>query len=557
VQTLKNLSKLKKMIKIVSGVAVVLLILGTYCAAEAETFPGFSSETLDGEPITNAIFAEKKLTMINIWAEWCGPCRSEMADLGELGRSMPEGSQLVGIIYDDKSSIDRTKKVAEDYNADFPHIWRSSEMSSYLTRVAAIPWTIFVDSTGTIVGEPIRGAHRGAFYRQTIETLLEQEGGNSVTLLVNGGGGVLTADKPVAKAGETVIVVYTPNNGYELDEVWAYKTGDEDTTVEDLSCTETECSFTMPDYPVTVAVSFKRADGDLPSYPIELPSETNVTNGTLTPDKAAAEAGETVTVICAPDDGYEFEAIWVYKADDESVTVPLFIDGNICTFTMPDYPVTISAAFKPSANGYRITLSYGLGGILRGHEFMTVGKAAQVFSSPDIGYELQSIWAYKDGDVNTIVPLDSIGNWHQFTMPAYPVMVRAEFRTAAGGYKYSIILPANPTGGRVVADKTAAAAGETVILTFIPNTGYSFNSAWAYNANNPSETVPLYCSGSICQFTMPAFPVTIVALFTSTSGSYPPPGGSTGNGGGGGCNVSVWGMGLLALTGAALLKKRN
>jgi thiol-disulfide isomerase/thioredoxin len=550
--------------KLLLGAVVVLLIFGTYCVAEAENFPVFSSKTLYDVPITSDIFAQKKITMINIWAEWCGPCISEMPDLGDLGRSMPGGSQLVGILISSRS-IDRAKSAVERTNADFPHILPSSEMNPYLKTVTSIPRTIFVDSTGKII-ETIGGSHKGAYYRQAIEALLEQEGGNSVTLRVDGTGGTLTTDKSIAKAGETVTVAYPANNGYELDEVWAYKTGDEETTVP-LECTETECSFEMPDYPVTVAASFKRSAGDVPDYPLELPTGSGGTNnGTLTPDKTTARAGETVTIVYAADDGYEFEAITVYKTGDESTTVPLSCSGNICTFTMPDYPVTVTASFRktdvaPGANS--ITLSSGTGGTLTADKAAAAeGEIVTVVYAASSGYELEAIWGYRTGNESVTVPLSCSGNICTFTMPAYPVTVGASFKTAdtSAPGAYPITLPTTSVGGSITADKTSAMTGETVTLTLFPSTGYKVDTVLGYNTNNQAERVTLYFSGNVWWFTMPAYPVTIFVSFTITSGSIPTPG-TPGkphrHSGGGGCDVGVSGMGIFigALTGAALLKK--
>jgi thiol-disulfide isomerase/thioredoxin len=168
--------------KFLSVIAVVLWLAGTRCAADAgEVFPEFSSQTLDGTTVTNAIFAGKKLTMINIWATWCGPCISEMPDLGTLARSMPEGTQLVGILEDayyDSGAVGEAKTIISRANANFPHILPVDEMMPYLGIVDAIPWTIFVDSDGRIVGDPCIGSHSAAGYRRALEDALDiLEGG--------------------------------------------------------------------------------------------------------------------------------------------------------------------------------------------------------------------------------------------------------------------------------------------------------------------------------------------------------------------------------------------
>jgi thiol-disulfide isomerase/thioredoxin len=164
--------------KILITILAVALICGMGTALEAaELFPAFSSTTLDGKTVTNSIFADKKLTMVNIWATWCPPCLHEMPDLGELGRSMPEGTQLAGIILDvkegDDDTIGEAKTILTKAKADFLQIFPVLAMNPLLKTVEAIPTTIFVDAQGKILGEPLVGSRDGASYRKEIEKILK------------------------------------------------------------------------------------------------------------------------------------------------------------------------------------------------------------------------------------------------------------------------------------------------------------------------------------------------------------------------------------------------
>jgi thiol-disulfide isomerase/thioredoxin len=164
--------------RVVLLVAVAASLSFTVPARAADVFPAFKSRTLNGDAVTNAIFADKKLTMINIWATWCPPCVDEMPDLGRLGSSMPEGAQLIGIVYDisaeDRDAITDADRILRQSQAGFVQIEYSPDMNPYIDTVDAIPTTIFVDSKGTIVGGPMVGSNSEKNYRVTMEKILKE-----------------------------------------------------------------------------------------------------------------------------------------------------------------------------------------------------------------------------------------------------------------------------------------------------------------------------------------------------------------------------------------------
>jgi hypothetical protein len=99
----------------------------------------------------------------------------EMPDLGRLGRSMPEGSQLIGLVLDaeDSDTVDAAKTILTEAKADFTQILPVEALSAVTEEVFAIPTTIFVDSQGKIVGEPLVGSRSEKAYRSEIEKILK------------------------------------------------------------------------------------------------------------------------------------------------------------------------------------------------------------------------------------------------------------------------------------------------------------------------------------------------------------------------------------------------
>jgi M6 family metalloprotease-like protein len=82
-----------------------------------------------------------------------------------------------------------------------------------------------------------------------------------VTILASDNGSV-ASDKLFAEAGELVTLTASPDAGYEVDEVKAVKTGDEDTTV-DVDGSGLTYSFAMPAYAVSVQTTFRKTDAQI------------------------------------------------------------------------------------------------------------------------------------------------------------------------------------------------------------------------------------------------------------------------------------------------------
>ncbi|MCL1963681.1 MAG: TlpA family protein disulfide reductase [Firmicutes bacterium] len=145
-------------------------------AALEATLPAFAAVDLMGNPITNDIFKGKKVTMINFWGTFCGPCIEEMPDLGALARNLPDGAQLIGIAGDVDAAGGRNLKLAQDImagaNADFLNIVPDEALLAYCNGLVGVPTTIFVDENGALLGEPLLGSRSAGEYRAALEGYL-------------------------------------------------------------------------------------------------------------------------------------------------------------------------------------------------------------------------------------------------------------------------------------------------------------------------------------------------------------------------------------------------
>ncbi len=138
----------------------------------------FTAETLDGEPADESIFEGKKVTMVNIWATFCGPCINEMPDLQKLHEDYADKSfQVVGIVCDvyNDSDIKTAKDIVRETGVKYVSLLPSDSLNeAKLNSVSSVPETFFVDETGTVIAGPYIGSRSYNDWAKIIDGVLEK-----------------------------------------------------------------------------------------------------------------------------------------------------------------------------------------------------------------------------------------------------------------------------------------------------------------------------------------------------------------------------------------------
>lgn len=88
--------------------------------------------------------------IINVWASWCGPCRSEMASLERLAWSdLGARFKVIGISTDDYR--DRALGLLLRTNATISHFIDEKLVLENMLGASQIPLTVLVDADGRVV----------------------------------------------------------------------------------------------------------------------------------------------------------------------------------------------------------------------------------------------------------------------------------------------------------------------------------------------------------------------------------------------------------------------
>ena len=138
----------------------------------------FHATTLEGEAFTMDDLKAYDVTMINLWATWCGPCVAEMPDLARFEQSVPENVRVITCCID-YASEDEVAAVNEDAGYEgITLVGADGDLGEIMMSLEYIPTTLFFDSEGRAVGTGFIGGQEDfeAVYTEAIDSILTAMG---------------------------------------------------------------------------------------------------------------------------------------------------------------------------------------------------------------------------------------------------------------------------------------------------------------------------------------------------------------------------------------------
>lgn len=126
-----------------------------------DRLPDFSLADRNGKSTPIRSFDGKSL-IINFWATWCAPCRSEIPLLGRLHAEwQPQGMSVIGIAVDHR---DEVVKFADRYKIAYPLLIGEQDALDVATafgvETPAFPFTVFTDQRGEVVALFVGELHK-------------------------------------------------------------------------------------------------------------------------------------------------------------------------------------------------------------------------------------------------------------------------------------------------------------------------------------------------------------------------------------------------------------
>ena len=208
------------------------------------------------------------------------------------------------------------------------------------------------------------------------------------------------------------------------------------------------------------------------------------------------EEGSTVTLKATAATGYTFSK-WTKNGTQVSTNANYSFTATadaayVAVFTLNSYSITATA--NPTA-----------GGTISGTGTYNYGSTATLTANANNGYTFTN-WTKNGSQVSTSAT-------YSFTVNATASLV-ANFTEVQVAETYNVMVAA-VNNGTITANKTTASQGETVTLTATPASGCSFYQWVVYKTGDVTSTL----SVSNNKFTMPAYDVTVAAVFKANGTS--------------------------------------
>lgn len=140
----------------------------------------FMTNTLEGEPITSAVFHDYDMTVVNFWASYC--YTDNIVELDELQKFYKDlqkkhpNVNFVQVVIDTPG--EDAEKLAldayDEYGVTFTGIMPDQHLAKWIMdNLNGLPTTIFVDQEGFPRDLKVEGMQDADYYMETTETMLD------------------------------------------------------------------------------------------------------------------------------------------------------------------------------------------------------------------------------------------------------------------------------------------------------------------------------------------------------------------------------------------------
>ncbi|SHK05647.1 TlpA disulfide reductase family protein [Rhodothermus profundi] len=134
--------------------------------------PDFEAPRLDGSAFRLSDY-RGSVIVLNFWATWCPPCRTEIPDLVALQQELGDQGLLVVGISLDEGGAEVVAPFARDFKINYPIVLDNGTIAEAYGGIFALPTTVIIDREGRMRYE-VLGIFPTQAMRPRLEALLNE-----------------------------------------------------------------------------------------------------------------------------------------------------------------------------------------------------------------------------------------------------------------------------------------------------------------------------------------------------------------------------------------------
>ena len=141
--------------------------------AQSDVFPAmdFTVYDIDRNPVKLSDFFGKPI-LINFWATWCPPCKSELPDFDRVYADYGEDVvfMMVNMTDGSRDTVESASAFTADNGYSFPVYYDCDLDAAYTYGASSIPMTVLIGADGNIVGGQV-----GVLTEEQLRIILDTE----------------------------------------------------------------------------------------------------------------------------------------------------------------------------------------------------------------------------------------------------------------------------------------------------------------------------------------------------------------------------------------------
>jgi len=123
-------------------------------AAKGKLAPEITLNDMNGQAVNLSNY-RGKVVVLNFWASWCPPCKSEMPDLDKAAQEFASGADVVLLTVNltdgSRETADSARKYIVDNKYSMSVLLDTQSRAANAYNIASIPTTYIIDKQGVIV----------------------------------------------------------------------------------------------------------------------------------------------------------------------------------------------------------------------------------------------------------------------------------------------------------------------------------------------------------------------------------------------------------------------